>query len=153
MGTDFSRFLMKGVHAVVMVVEAEPPSGHVAGEAGGVIGAETALFRQRLRGIAAGVLQQQIPEPPERVGIVRFSVHFCMKAAWEPLEVTPLSQPSIPILFRVPDGLNVLCRNRACGVRNTKANWAFDKRLFSDKAFICLLNSVPIGHIPFHLHM
>lgn len=41
MGTDFSRFLMKGVHAVVMVVEAEPPSGHVAGEAGGVIGAET----------------------------------------------------------------------------------------------------------------
>ena len=67
MGADFSRFLMKGIHAVVMVVETEPPSGHVAGEAGGVIGAETALFRQRFRGIAAGVLQQQIPEPPERV--------------------------------------------------------------------------------------
>ena len=59
MGTDFSRFLMKGVHAVVMVVEAEPTSGHVAGEAGGVIGAET------------GGITQDIQEPDEIYASVR----------------------------------------------------------------------------------
>ena len=52
-------------------MEAEPPPWHVAGEAGGVIGEEATLRRQSLRGVAAGVLQQELPEPLEDIPVFR----------------------------------------------------------------------------------
>ena len=70
-GSPFRRPSVEGVHAVVMIMEAEPPPWHVAGEAGGVIGEEATLRRQSLRGVAAGVLQQELPEPLEDIPVFR----------------------------------------------------------------------------------
>ena len=45
-----------------MIMEAKPPSGHIAGEMGGFVGKELTVFAQRLGGILCGVLQQKLPE-------------------------------------------------------------------------------------------
>ena len=45
-----------------MIMEAKPPSGHIAGEAGRFVGKELTVFVQRLRRVLGGVLQQKLSE-------------------------------------------------------------------------------------------
>ena len=45
-----------------MIMEAKPPSGHIAGEVGRFVGTELTVFAQRLRRVLCGVLQQKLPE-------------------------------------------------------------------------------------------
>lgn len=53
---------MKGIHAVIVVVEPEPPAWHIAGEAGGFVGFEAAVFGECFRCVGGSMLQQQFPQ-------------------------------------------------------------------------------------------